>query len=238
MKARARTERRIMNQQIDQGNAFGASSAPPMNQGQSGNEGFTEHIKQGARDATQSAREAARNTASTVKTATVETIHELQEQGKNFADSRKNALGERIKGGSEALRGIADKLRGENDPNIARYAEIAAERLERAGEYVASRDFGAIYRDLEAAARRRPEVVFGGMFVAGLALARFMKASRQNSGGTRTSGEWERQRSTGWDSQPPSEKFEPAYSNETLGTPKVSMADVPANPQPAAVGTI
>jgi hypothetical protein len=130
-----------------------------------------------------SLKDSAREAAETVRQMGSDAAHELQNEAEGFAQSRKRELGERIKGGGAAMRRVADKLRDEEDPNIAKYAEAAARRLHRAGEYVQSRDFGAIRRDLENVARRRPELFFGGMFIAGLAVSRFLKASAQGEEG-------------------------------------------------------
>jgi hypothetical protein len=46
---------------------------------------------------------------------------------------------------------------------------------------VLERSFQDLRRDAEDIARRHPAVFFGGMFVAGLALARFAKASADRS---------------------------------------------------------
>src|SRR6266850_4166916 len=45
--------------------------------------------------------------------------------------------------------------------------------------YLRGKEPGDFLYDLESYARRSPEVVFGGLFVVGLAAARFLKASRK-----------------------------------------------------------
>ena len=169
----------MKNEQLEN-SCCGTVDSPPQKQGDS----FAQRGEQmgaGVAQSAQSAKEMAQNAAHSAKRKGVEAARQLQEQGQKIADGRKNQLGTKIKHGGEALRRAADKLRDEEDPNIAGYAEMIAERIERAGEYVQSRDFGAIYRDVEAAARRRPELLFGSMFVAGLAISRFLKASSHSS---------------------------------------------------------
>ena len=108
-----------------------------------------------------------------------EAIRQAKERTRTMADEQKNQLGERIHGYGSSIRRAAYKLREEKDPNIAHYAEIVADRIDQAGDYFQSRDPGMILRDVESAARRRPEIFFGGMFLAGLVLARFLKASNE-----------------------------------------------------------
>lgn len=124
-------------------------------------------------------KEKARQAKDRVLSKGSEAVHEARERTRSFADDRKSQLGERIHGYGSAIRRAAEKLRDEKDPNIAYYAESIAERVDQAADYVQSRDPGMILRDVENVARRRPEIFFGGMFLAGLVLARFLKASNQ-----------------------------------------------------------
>ena len=80
-----------------------------------------------------------------------------------------------------ASKGLYDDLGG---PALKKAAEgygwkVVAEKLEQAADNVQSRDPGMILHDVERAARRRPEIFFGGMFLAGLVLSRFLKASSE-----------------------------------------------------------
>lgn len=134
-----------------------------------------------SRDTRGSIKQKARETKERVMSKGSDAIHQAKDQTRAFADDRKHQLGERIHGYGSAVRRAADKLRDEEDPNIAHYADIVAEKLDQCGDYFQSRDPGAILRDVENAARRRPEIFFGGMFLAGLMLSRFLKASNQRS---------------------------------------------------------
>jgi hypothetical protein len=77
---------------------------------------------------------------------------------------------------SSAIRDTATRLQDEKDATLAGYAEVVAERLERAADYVGTSDPSTMLSDAQRFAKRRPEIVIGGMFVAGVALARFLKA--------------------------------------------------------------
>lgn len=195
-------------------------AAPPEQERRSPGEmegGIKDKAMARGRQGIDAVKEAARDATGKAKTIGRDAAHQIQEKGRGFAESRKEELASRISGGGQAVRRAADKLREENDPNIAHYAEFVADRLERAGEYVRNRDFGAMYRDGEAAARRRPEVLFGGMFVAGLAIARFLKASSEREQKSEyPRGEWAR--------------FDPRETRDlpmSTEPPSGSMGDVP-----------
>jgi hypothetical protein len=124
-------------------------------------------------------KEKARETKDRVMSKGSEAINRAKERGRSVADEQKNHLGERIHGYSSAVRRSAQQLREGEDPNIAHYAEAIADKIDQAADYVQSRDPGMILRDVENAARRRPEIFLGGMLLAGLVLGRFLKASNQ-----------------------------------------------------------
>lgn len=138
------------------------------------------NISQKTRETVSNLKEGARETTAQLKSRGSETAHQLQDQSRAFAETRKAEVAGKISGCGAAVRRAAEKLREENDPNIAEYAELVADRFERAGDYVQTRDFGSMFRDIENMARRRPEILFGGMFVAGLAISRFFKASEHH----------------------------------------------------------
>ena len=124
-------------------------------------------------------KDKARETKDRVMSKGSEALNRAKERGRNVADEQKNHLGERIHGYSSAIRRTAEHLREDKDPNIAQYADVIADKIDQCADYVQSGDPGTMLRDVENAARRRPEIFFGGMFIAGLVLARFLKASNQ-----------------------------------------------------------
>jgi len=85
------------------------------------------------------------------------------------------------------LREAGRKLNeGEQSGDFGRYADRAAEQLERLSSYLKDHDLRGFVRDTETFARRRPDLFLGGTFLAGLALARFLKSSApERPGGSR-----------------------------------------------------
>ena len=80
---------------------------------------------------------------------------------------------------TQALRVASEKLRSDEGNMLAGPAQKAADRLEGMSGYLREKQLPDVLDDLESYARRKPEVVFGGLFVVGLAAARFFKASRK-----------------------------------------------------------
>lgn len=115
-----------------------------------------------------------------IKTAAQSAASQAQEAGRNFIDEQKDNLIQKVDQYTEALRGASERLSGEGNM-LAAPAQKAADRLEQMSGYLRENQLPDVLDDLESYARRKPEVVFGGLFFIGLAAARFFKASRKRS---------------------------------------------------------
>lgn len=115
----------------------------------------------------------------------------MRQHGSQLIDNQKRRLVEQISGARDATQAAATKLRGDHDDNIAAYVEGVATYLDRAQQYLNDRDGSALLRDAQDLARKKPAWFLGGMFVAGVAIARFAKAERpeqsSHDGGSRSS---------------------------------------------------
>jgi hypothetical protein len=114
-----------------------------------------------------------------IKTVAQSAAREAQEAGRDFVHQQKENLAQRVHKYAEAVRAASERLRSEEGNVLADPAQKAAEHLEGMSSYLREKEPGDVLNDLESFTRRRPEVVFGGLFVVGLAAARFFKASRR-----------------------------------------------------------
>jgi len=146
---------------------------------------------QNGKDSEQSAAERVKTVAAetfertkeTVKESTSRAAERFQEQGASWAATQKERIAEELSHVSYAFRQATDSLRHEDDQNVAAVTQLVAEQTSRVADYVRSGDVSRFRDDAEQFARRRPEVFFGGLFLVGLALSRFLKArpvSRQS----------------------------------------------------------
>jgi len=95
-------------------------------------------------------------------------------------DSRSTQVGQQARSVAETLRQTSAQLRQTGDEQQARYAHIAdsgADRLDRAGRYLAESDADELLGRIEDEARRQPWLVAGVGLLLGIAAARFLKAS-------------------------------------------------------------
>ncbi len=92
-------------------------------------------------------------------------------------DQRSTEAGERVQTAATDARSVAEELRSQGKDTPARYAEQAADRVERLGGYLHDADGERILRDVEDLGRRNPWVVVAGGMALGFAASRLLKAS-------------------------------------------------------------
>lgn len=186
------------------------TSAPPL---PSGNED-TEVCETGF-ESSETASDKARRKLNEVSSEAREQVHKLADkateaaeqarrQGQKAVHEQKSKVSENVSRYSSVVRGVAEKFREEENTQIAGYADQMADQLDRLAGYLSWRDINGLLDDTQDMARRRPDVFYGGMFVAGLALSRFLKASRPERRGrdhhepgsgefaSADSGQWQR----------------------------------------------
>ncbi len=112
-----------------------------------------------------------------------EKASELREQGsarlRDQFDQRSTAAGAQVRSLAEALRRSGHDLSNEGNSNAAQLTGGAADRIERVGSYLEQKSGGEVMRDVETFARRRPWMLAGIGMLAGMAAARFLKASSE-----------------------------------------------------------
>lgn len=139
-----------------------------------------DEAKRGASHVASQASESASRAAGHAREAVTDASRRMRDQGTSAIAAQKDRAAEELSHVSRAIHRAADTLHEEGDHNIADYAEMAAAKIDDATHYIRDRDLGGLVDDAEAATRSRPELVYGGMFIAGLALSRFLKSSSRN----------------------------------------------------------
>jgi ElaB/YqjD/DUF883 family membrane-anchored ribosome-binding protein len=128
--------------------------------------------------------------------AAQEKASELREQSsarlRDQFDQRSTQAGSQVRSLAKALRRSGNELGNEGNSSASQLTTRAADRIERVGSYLEQKSGDELLRDIETFARRRPWMLAGIGMVAGVAAARFMKASsEQRYGDYRgSSGQW------------------------------------------------
>lgn len=110
--------------------------------------------------------------AEQLKSAVAEQAGQVREK----ADTAREQAAQRFRRVASHLHHVGDTLRSD-DRMASELAERASRGIEGVASYVASTDVRGLVRDTEQLARRQPALFFGGAFMLGLALGRFLKSS-------------------------------------------------------------
>lgn len=164
-----------------------------------------------------------------------EKASELREQGsmrlRDQFDQRSSQAGSQTRSLAEALRRSGNDLGSEGNSNAAQLTAQVADRIERLGSYLEQKSGDELMREIEAFARRRPWMLAGLGMLAGVAAARFMKASsEQRYGGYHRSSEQ-------WPTRPGAGKVQEQLSSGSEGSdgePGVVGSDRAASDDPLA----
>lgn len=101
----------------------------------------------------------------------------LRRRATEQAEQQKSQFAGVLEDFGAALDRAADELHERGEVRTSDWAHAMAEQLDSASEYLHQNDTAGMWRDLRSFARRRPGLVVAGMFAAGIAAARFLKAS-------------------------------------------------------------
>ncbi|WP_164104049.1 hypothetical protein [Candidatus Laterigemmans baculatus] len=135
-----------------------------------------DQVRRSAAEAGERVRRQTRETAELVREQAIEQAGMVKHRVVEQVDSQKNGFATKICDVSSALQRAADDLEQHHDPRLAAQARSLAQRIEGMGNHLRDSQVQDLLEDAEHFVRRNPTLVLGGLFVAGLSLARFLKA--------------------------------------------------------------
>jgi hypothetical protein len=127
-------------------------------------------------------KQSVRETGEKIMTKAKEVASEAKQQSGQYVAQNRNRAADRIGRIGESLRHTAEEFDQDEDPNIAHYVRVMADKLENVATYVRDQDLEDLRRDAESFARQHPVLFFGGLCTLGFAAGRFVKASGRQEG--------------------------------------------------------
>jgi hypothetical protein len=101
----------------------------------------------------------------------------VQDKAREQARIRQNKVETGIRDAVSAARSASETLKQKDDTAVAGVIDSVANKAEGVANYLGNSEPGDLLDDGRAFARRYPELTLGGMFLVGLAAARFFKSS-------------------------------------------------------------
>ncbi len=151
-----------------------------------------EDAKDSAARAYESARGRTRESFASARAQASQTMEEARQRLREGAQTAVTSQKDRAVGSlrriSRAVEETADRLNEDGDPTLAEYTRAVSSRIEKAAGFLEHREPAELLADAEGIIRRQAALFIGGMFVAGLIVARVMRSSRdvEQAGATGT----------------------------------------------------
>lgn len=163
----------------------GATSAtkPPAGGRSTGERGGGEDVRgmgDRASDVVEQARGFAGEAVEQARGMAGQLAHDVRQVAESLIEEQKGRAVEKVAGVAEALRKTAEDL-GEQNEMVGRYAEQAAETVERFAESVRDRNLGDLVAEVDDFARRQPTMFLVGAVALGFVVGRFMAASSERA---------------------------------------------------------
>ena len=131
-------------------------------------------------------RESAARSAEQVKQKAAEMTRAItgtvREEAERLFDEQKGKAASKVTRYGKAIHQTAHALHAVKADGLAEYVDSAAGAVEGLKDYLEERNLAQVLEDAGEVARRHPGMVIGGMFLTGLALGRFLKASDSRQG--------------------------------------------------------
>lgn len=135
-----------------------------------------EQFRQTAAGAGEQIRRQGRETAEMVRRRTAEQAAAVKQMAIDRVNGSKNQFATKISDIGEALRRASDDLENHHDAALASSTRKLAGGIDDVGRRLRESDVNDLVGEVEHFVRRNPGLTLGGLFVAGLAAARFLNA--------------------------------------------------------------
>jgi N-acetylglucosamine kinase-like BadF-type ATPase len=102
---------------------------------------------------------------------------ELRHRGSDYVDGQKQRVSENISVLAAALRRAAEKLNDSDAAGLAQYVVSAADGVDGVARYISEQKLEQLASEIAEVARKNPALVLGGLFLTGVTVGRFAKAT-------------------------------------------------------------
>lgn len=113
----------------------------------------------------------------------------LKDEAERYLDEKKGGAVEKIEKIGSVIHRAAHVLHAGKLDRVAEYVDMAAERADDASKYLEESEITEMVEDFADMVRRHPLAACSGLFIAGMAVARFAMASQQAAGDEAEAGE-------------------------------------------------
>jgi ElaB/YqjD/DUF883 family membrane-anchored ribosome-binding protein len=127
-------------------------------------------------------------TADQTTSAAIQRVRDAREQAASGLENQRAQVADRIRRLGGVIRAGSETL-STDDPYAQSLLSSSGDRIEQLADYVENLTPGQLADDVQRIARQRPALFFGGTFLLGLGLGRFVKSSARAVSGSTGGGQ-------------------------------------------------
>ena len=150
--------------------------------------------------------------AEQLATSAVDRMRGARDQAENGIVQQRDLIAKRLRRLGGVFRGGSESLSGD-DPLAKELLEMTSDQIERVADYIGEITPNRVSDDLQSFARRRPGVFFGGAFLLGLTLGRFVRSS-----GSPSSSQDELELELDDDESPDADRYQRPYAGRPMAS--------------------
>jgi hypothetical protein len=135
----------------------------------------------------------------TTKQELTNVTEQVRRQADSLVSEQKGMAADRLHTLADTLRQSSRQLQEQQEGTVGRYAEIVADQIDMASDFLRTRNTGDLLGEVQRLARRSPEAFVAGSLAVGFLLGRFIKGPSRSA--MRTGSEYQGYQGQGYQGQ-------------------------------------
>ena len=160
-----------------------------------------ETVQQTAGSVTEQAKRQLGQATDTTKEELSHVTDQVRQQADSMISEQKSMAADRLGTLASTLRQTSRQLQDQQEDQMGRYAEIVADQVDMAADFLRTRNTGDLFGEVQRLARRSPEAFVAGSLAVGFLVGRFIKGPSRSAMNARQSNQYGEQYGQGYQGQ-------------------------------------
>lgn len=140
-----------------------------------------ETVQQTAGTVTEQAKRQLGQATDTTREELSNVTNQVRQQADSMISEQKGMAADRLGTLANTLRQTSRQLQDQQEDQMGRYAEIVADQVDMAADFLRTRDTGDLFGEVQRLARRSPEAFVAGSLAVGFLIGRFIKGPSRSA---------------------------------------------------------
>lgn len=149
-----------------------------------------ETVQQTAGSVTEQAKRQLGQATDTTKEELSHVTDQVRQQADSMISEQKSMAADRLGTLASTLRQTSRQLQDQQEDQMGRYAEIVADQVDMAADFLRTRNTGDLFGEVQRLARRSPEAFVAGSLAVGFLVGRFIKGPSRSAMNARQSNQY------------------------------------------------